>query len=688
MTTTAQPQPPAPAADAARLGDFFERVRAANPFLANRVDRPLTADVVDVTGIHEPQFQKLVALGRQARQENRGIGAVVWGEAGVGKSHLLARLGRWYQAREPACFVYLHNLQAGPEHLPRYLLKCVLSVLTRGLVPPLHRTPLYGLVGAALRGVLGRPGETVRASWAQVEAAHARLVNELAARDPSQGVLFDRAVHDVLFTFYYWAHPSHRGRGEHEAVLAARWLSGEPLDAPQAARLAPRSGHGPGGLTALRDNQHVKQVLVALTQLALSQQQLFLLCFDQMDNLDEDQVKALTRFVHDLLDSAGNLLVVTTGVRQTLLGFLNRGVITETSWDRLGQFEISLTRLRRHEGRAILEARLDKFLEPFRAVGPVAARAAQDGLFPLGSAWFADRLGTLPDFRPRDLLSWASDRWQQQQDVLAVRGGPAWLEGWPGEHFVPPPPPPPSAEDERESIDRAVERKLAEQRAQRQREPYTLPPSEDNLARLVYALLAQCLNRPDSGGLEEVQHLVPPKNGQRAPYDLILRQRPGPDGRVVRTGVRFLAADHANTSAAALRWLMQDLQPPDRVFLVTDERQPPALGSVGAERMEQLQQRGRTRFRHVDLLFEHYADLDALQAVVGLARTGDLEVETSPGQKRPVTAQEVVESHHRRQRYLAHPLLRELLSEVQAAPPPAPAPEGQPAAASPGGPPP
>ena len=44
---------------------------------------------------------------------------------------------------------------------------------------------------------------------------------------------------------------------------------------------------------------------------ARSGRRLFLLCFDQADNLDEEQVRALTRFLHDVLDSAGNLLVVT-----------------------------------------------------------------------------------------------------------------------------------------------------------------------------------------------------------------------------------------------------------------------------------------------------------------------------------------------------------------------------------------
>ena len=45
-----------------------------------------------------------------------------------------------------ALFVYLHNLQASPENLPRSLLKSVISILTRGRIDHFAATPLYRLV--------------------------------------------------------------------------------------------------------------------------------------------------------------------------------------------------------------------------------------------------------------------------------------------------------------------------------------------------------------------------------------------------------------------------------------------------------------------------------------------------------------------------------------------------------------
>src|SRR5262249_56803168 len=78
-----------PSADRpADLFDFFEKVRTTNPFLNNRVDRALDPSFIDVPAIHEAAFDTVVGLGKQALAEDRGLGVVVWGEAGMCTSHL------------------------------------------------------------------------------------------------------------------------------------------------------------------------------------------------------------------------------------------------------------------------------------------------------------------------------------------------------------------------------------------------------------------------------------------------------------------------------------------------------------------------------------------------------------------------------------------------------------------------
>src|SRR5262249_20464414 len=115
---------------------------------------------VDVPAIHAASFDRLVALADKAIKSPSGIGVALLGGAGVGKSHLLSRLYRW--ANEPgaeggprACYVYLHNILADPDRLPRYLLKYVVSRLSNGGRGPLFQTPLFGFLDRAFRHAHG-----------------------------------------------------------------------------------------------------------------------------------------------------------------------------------------------------------------------------------------------------------------------------------------------------------------------------------------------------------------------------------------------------------------------------------------------------------------------------------------------------------------------------------------------------
>src|SRR5207302_3788886 len=144
--------------------------------------------------------------------------------------------------------------------------------------------------------------------------AYHRLVDGLSAAEPSRAALVDRTAYDVLFRFFHSAFRAHKTHDERVAAFAGRWLAGDYLDPDEAKAL----GLPPGPRdepVALADNQQIKQVLTALTRLALSRRQPFLLCFDQVDNLEENQAAALCRFLEALIDSSPNLLVVTAGIK-------------------------------------------------------------------------------------------------------------------------------------------------------------------------------------------------------------------------------------------------------------------------------------------------------------------------------------------------------------------------------------
>ena len=110
-------------------------------------------------------------------------------------------------------------------------------------------------------------------SASEAEAAYDRLINSLAAQDPSRAALIDRTAYRVLFRFFRSVYVSRGRQGDGVAGLAIRWLSGEHLDADEAGQLGLRPGPHPEEPVGLVDDQQVKQVLIALTQLAVSRRQ-------------------------------------------------------------------------------------------------------------------------------------------------------------------------------------------------------------------------------------------------------------------------------------------------------------------------------------------------------------------------------------------------------------------------------
>jgi type II secretory pathway predicted ATPase ExeA len=640
---------------------FFERMARYNPFTANRVNDSSSAEV-DVGNIHARAFERLVALAQEARDEQCGLGAVLWGEAGSGKSHLLARLARWAQQDKNACFIYLHNLQASPENLPRSLLKAVVSILTWGRLEQLADTLLFRLVNAFVREALAYDPNRIY-SWETAKAAFRRMVQRLSDADPARAAFVDPGVYEVLYRFFDSAYQAHYAEGdERVAQLAVRWLAGDYLEPDEAHQLGLPRNRDPHAPVALADNQQIKQVLIALARLAWSRRQPFLLCFDQLDNLDNDQAAALARFLEALLDSAGNLLVVTAGIQASLLHWRESKVFQDSAWDRLAQFEIALQRIRVSEGQAIVAARLQRALQPFLELPAVQQHLQADPLFPLGRAWAEEFFGQKAEVRPRDVLNWAREGWRREQEALRRLGGAAWLAGWGTARAEDGTPLTLTEKQLHELIDLQVDQKLAELRAQRQAAPHTLPQDADNLAGLVYALLMQC-RRCGIASIQDVERLPIPTSGARPAYDLIIRQGKQADPEI-RTGILFLVTSNATTATTALRRLVREAAPPERLFLITDAREPLPLAARGKEYYQEVADRKDHVFYALELTFEQYADLDALQAVVGLGRSGDLEIPLPGGRTRKVTDQEVIESHERRQRYQGNLLLHALLLDL------------------------
>jgi hypothetical protein len=617
------------------LNGVIERVLAVNPFLDNRVNGP-TTDGADVAGIHQAAFERLTSLAAAALAAKRGIGAMLWGEAGIGKSHLLSRLARW--SADHATFVYLHNLQAAPEQLPRSLLRAVVSALTRGRVSAFYHTPLAVLVQAGLLEALGHKDGVY--PWTHLYRAWNAFVDHLVAGEHPGLAGAERTIYQTLFLFFYSAH---RARHPHPdgsrredgnvARLAVRWLSGLALEPDEARTLVLPPAVPRDEPVALADVQQIKQVLVALARLAAARRQPFVLAFDQVDNLDTDQASALARFLEALIDAAPNLLVVTAGVRATLFRWRQERLIQDSSWDRLAQFEVELQRVNGTEAGELIRARLDDFWRPYENLSDLQQRRQQDEYFPLGRAWYERQFHDKTDLRPRDVINLAREAWPARASKKTTV----------------------------QAVDTLLDQMLDEKIAQLC-PPQAQPPERDtgDLAELLRTVLIQCRDAAPAYGLLEVKRVPPVRKHQKPLYDLSILVRGGPDAPAVRVGLLALNTPRAAEVTVRLRRLTKQLPVVDRFVLLTTEHRSLPLGSRGTRYLTALQHHFGERFGQLEVTPTEHLYLDALRTTAQLARAGDLEVETADG-PRPVTEEQVIASHHRKDRYRSSRVLRKLL---------------------------
>src|SRR5205085_1845523 len=123
-------------------------------------------------------------------------------------------------------------------------------------------------------------------------AAYDRLIDGLCDRTASQAAVVDRRTYAVLFRFFRSAYLARGQAGDGVAALAVRWLAGDSLDPDEAHQLGLSAAARRGDPVALEDDEQVKQVLIALAQLAAYRGQPLILCFDQVDNLEPAQAAA------------------------------------------------------------------------------------------------------------------------------------------------------------------------------------------------------------------------------------------------------------------------------------------------------------------------------------------------------------------------------------------------------------
>jgi hypothetical protein len=652
------------------LSVFAEHMRLANPFDDNRVTQ-VDSLIGDVPQINRRAFEQLVLYAEKTCRSDNGRGVLVSGSPGIGKSHLLARFGHWARS-EKYPFVYLLNLQAGPGDILRTILRTTISILTRDFAKFPATCRLYKIVSMAVKEANNRyaPGKLLTIN--QCRRAYGKMLQEQH---------YTGEIYQVLWHLF---EDIQRGQlnlpRTFLAPLAIRWLSGDYVDAEESARLGLNLATVTEEGSAL-STEEMKNVLRVLCQFTSYRNRCFILCFDQVDTLSEEQVQVWSATVHALLDSCPGLLVVTSGVDETFLRWASRHLVSKASWDdRIRQFPVLLSGIDAGAAKQLILGRLQRSCLPFKSLPELAALQTIDQSFPIGTNALQQILceqdgSERNDMRPRDVISRAGRAWDRQALRIQTQGLEAWLQTWNAASSLTPTASNGAEADDSEAepavtvetIDEVIERRIREHQESRRRHPEELPVDAGNLSGLLTSLLNTCISFPlaiseaDGVPLRSISSGLA-RGTTRAPFELILEYQKFSGDVARKTGVAIAEASSGNSATHMLKRILAGLQTPglvDSALLIVDERSPLTLAAVGQERLKELQAMG-SRFSVYTLSFKEYTALDGLISVVGLASAGDLTVVGFDGNHTSVSEAEVYQSHYRTGRYLTSGLLNQL----------------------------
>lgn len=368
-----------------------------NPF-RNNVVQDAWQETTDIAEIHAAAFEAC-KLGIDSAARGVPDSLLIYGAAGSGKTHVLARLQRHLAetARSAPdnvlrcvfCFV---RLQTSPELLWQHVRRRLASDLMRreqGLMQ------LQRLVAHQLGIVTGRSARAgileLRVLRAEDEHALALHLQEVATRldlprnlcTILEQLVFNRNVRD-----------------------ASAWLAGESLPEDVLFEL----GLGPD-VDEDREDE-ARRIVTALCRLAGSTLPI-VFCFDQVESLqrsanDDEALFRFGRMAADLHDADANVFLITC-LQAAFLEQLKRAVRT-ADYDRFARRSVLLGPLTRSQVEALLRSRLD--LVPDLA--SMRSGHTDHPFYPL-SRHFVDDLSKEISCVPRHVLALAARAFDEQQ---------------------------------------------------------------------------------------------------------------------------------------------------------------------------------------------------------------------------------------------------------------------------------
>lgn len=337
-----------------------------DPFATRAVGDPWRSPEPDIESINAKPFEKITALLRQIHW-TQNLSALVLGEAGSGKTHLIKRL---MTAQTPnLIFVYVHPMK-NPVTMFSNLLERVITnldcsligldassecsqmdlIVANVIVAALEENLKRGYVKISTGDLDALKSEPIRIfQQKKNETKWGKILNKseefLAAKLPS-----DHISKMVLKSLFHYL-----DRSKRDAVQS--FLSGYVPDEDDAKALGLRFHEI--DFTIEAQEERSKQILKAIGRL-LSFYRPMILCFDQLENLDTAPlVSSFGKLISEIVNEVDNILPISFMRPDTLESNFAEDKCDKSALDKLTLNPISLEGCNLKQALDIIRARLD-----------------------------------------------------------------------------------------------------------------------------------------------------------------------------------------------------------------------------------------------------------------------------------------------------------------------------------------
>ncbi len=368
-----------------------------NPF-RDTVVQDAWQEPVDLTDIHAAAFDACRS-GIEAAKRGSAGSLLIYGAAGSGKTHLLARLQRHLMNdarnapdRALSCVFCFVRLQTSPQLLWQHVRRRLVNDLMRreeGL------TQLQRLIAHQLGIAAGR---SARAGILELRVLRAADKDALSHHldEVARKLDLPRNLCVVLEHLVF-----------NESVRdATAWLAGDGLPEDRMAELGL-------GVDAEEDREDAaRHVVTALCRLA-GETLPIVFCFDQVESLqrtatDEEALFRFARMAADLRDSDGNVFIITC-LQTAYLDQFQRSV-RDADRDRIAQRSVVLEPLTSSQVERLLRSRLEVVPE----LQSLRSQHASEPLYPLNDRVLQELIVEQPCV-PRRVLALAARAFDEIQ---------------------------------------------------------------------------------------------------------------------------------------------------------------------------------------------------------------------------------------------------------------------------------